>query len=146
MQEILTEIVLFIGKIHSYIGRMNKGSHSLFTDKDLHLIVMAIIGVFIFLFTYLIFWFIQKKLPKSAMFIVTFIYTFTVLVVITFAIEIGQKITNTGNMEFADILYGLWGFLIAFGFLLAIMAIVWVIRSIIKEVKQKNKTYAGNKR
>lgn len=141
MQEILTEVVLFIGRIHSFIGNMNKTNHSLFTDKDLHLIVMAIIGLIIFLFTYLVFWLIQKKFPKSAMFIVTFIYTFTVLVVITFAIEIGQKITHTGNMEFADILYGLWGFLIAFGFLLAIMAIVWIIKNIAKEIKRK-KSYA----
>lgn len=34
--------------------------------------------------------------------------------VITFAIEIGQKVTNTGNMKFADIMFGLAGFLVMF--------------------------------
>ena len=53
--------------------------------------------------------------------VITFIYVFTVIIVITFAIEIGQKVTNTGmmefatgQMEFADIMYGLVGFLVMF--------------------------------
>ncbi len=45
---------------------------------------------------------------------------FTLIVVITFAIEIGQKITNTGNMEFADILFGITGFVIMYACLAAI--------------------------
>ena len=35
--------------------------------------------------------------------VIAWIYVFTLIIVITFAIEIGQKVTNTGNMEFADI-------------------------------------------
>jgi len=35
-------------------------------------------------------------------------------VVITFAIEIGQKVTGTGHMSFGDIVYGLVGFLVMF--------------------------------
>lgn len=45
---------------------------------------------------------------------ITGIYVFTLIVVITFAIEIGQKITNTGNMEFADILFGITGFVVMY--------------------------------
>lgn len=54
---------------------------------------------------------------------ITAIYVFTLIVVITFAIEIGQKITNTGNMEFADILFGITGFVVMY----ACFAIVVVI-------------------
>ena len=36
----------------------------------------------------------------------------TLIIVITFAIEIGQKVTNTGNMEFADIVFGVVGFIV----------------------------------
>lgn len=39
---------------------------------------------------------------------------FTLIIVITFAIEIGQKVTNTGNMEFADIVFGVVGFIVMF--------------------------------
>ena len=42
---------------------------------------------------------------------------FTLIIVITFAIEIGQKVTNTGNMEFADIVFGVVGFIVMFLFL-----------------------------
>ena len=46
--------------------------------------------------------------------VITFLYVFTVLVGITFAIEIGQGLTGTGNMEFGDIVSGLTGFLVVF--------------------------------
>ena len=46
--------------------------------------------------------------------VIAWIYVFTVVVVITFAIEIGQKITGTGHMEFADIMFGLVGFMSMF--------------------------------
>jgi len=138
MQNLLTKLVLLIGKIHSYLGSLNKSLHFNMNDKEMHLVVMAVIGIFIFLFTYLIFKFIKNHFPKISTFIISFIYTFTVMVVITFAIEIGQKITNTGNMEFVDILYGLWGFIIAFLFLLTIIMIIWIIKSIIKKIKSIN--------
>lgn len=56
-----------------------------------------------------------KALSKKHVIVIAWIYVFTVLMVITFAIEIGQKITNTGNLKFADIMFGLVGFLAVFG-------------------------------
>ncbi len=49
--------------------------------------------------------------------VIAWIYVFTLIIVITFAIEIGQKVTNTGNMEFADIVFGVVGFIVMFLFL-----------------------------
>ena len=60
--------------------------------------------------------------------VIAWIYVFTVMIVLTFAIEIGQKITNTGNMEFADIMFGLVGFLAAFGVFSIIRGIYHLIR------------------
>ena len=51
---------------------------------------------------------------KQHVMVIVWIYVFTVIMVITFAIEIGQKITHTGDMEFEDIMYGLTGFLAMF--------------------------------
>lgn len=48
--------------------------------------------------------------------VIAWIYVFTLIIVITFAIEIGQKVTNTGNMEFADIVFGVVGFIVMFLF------------------------------
>ena len=43
--------------------------------------------------------------------------------VLTFVIEIGQKVTTTGTMDFADIVFGVGGFLAGFAiyFLLALL-------------------------
>ena len=67
---------------------------------------------------------------------ITAIYVFTLIVVITFAIEIGQKITNTGNMEFADILFGVTGFICMYLGLIVIISIVKFIFEIIKKDNQ----------
>ncbi|MGL5354377.1 MAG: hypothetical protein ACRDA5_13835, partial [Clostridium sp.] len=61
---------------------------------------------------------------------ISFIYTFTVMIVIVFAIEIQQKLTNRGNMEFADIAYGIYGFLYIF-------AIYVVLKLMYKFVKKQ---------
>ena len=56
--------------------------------------------------------------------VIAFIYVFTVMIVITFAIEIGQKVSGTGQMEFADIMYGLVGFLAMF-LIFSLLRFLW---------------------
>lgn len=65
----------------------------------------------------------KELAKKNLIMTISLIYVFTLLVVITFGIEIDQKITNTGNMEFRDIAAGLAGFLSMF----AIMLMIWGI-------------------
>ena len=67
--------------------------------------------------------------------VIAWIYVFTVIVVITFAIEIGQKITKTGNMEFADIMYGLVGFMAMFLVFAVIRMILHGILKLIRYLK-----------
>ena len=55
---------------------------------------------------------------------IAWIYVFTLIIVITFAIEIGQKISGTGVMEFADIAYGVVGFLCMY-VMFAIIRSIW---------------------
>jgi hypothetical protein len=61
---------------------------------------------------------------------------FTLMVVITFAIEIGQKITNTGTMEFADIVFGLGGFLAMFAVFEAVRLLIHLICYLIKKLHE----------
>ena len=64
--------------------------------------------------------------------VISWIYVFTLLIVITFAIEIGQGISHTGTMDFEDIVFGMGGFLLFF----AVFAVVrWVVKSLIKLLK-----------
>lgn len=125
MENFLYFIVSLIARIHNSILTINDGSQYVFTDKELHFIVMGILGILLVLLIHPIF----KWLSNSGhIMAVSFFYVFTVVIVITFAIEIGQKVTNTGNMEFADIAYGLFGFLAAFIVFMIIRGIYLLIR------------------
>ena len=63
---------------------------------------------------------------------------FTLIIVITFAIEIGQKVTNTGNMEFADIVFGVVGFIVMFFIFAVIREIYKGIVSLIRDVAHQD--------
>lgn len=63
----------------------------------------------------------------------------TLILVITFAIEIGQKVTNTGTMEFADIVFGVVGFIVMFFIFSIVREIYHLIGKLIKYLQQKNK-------
>lgn len=76
-----------------------------------------------------------KVLAKLNIAFISFIYTFTVLVVFVFAIEIEQKITNRGQMEFSDIVAGLWGFVIFFAAYLLLVGLFYGIKMLLKKIK-----------
>ena len=104
-------------------------------DKQLHFIFMAALGIVIFGATQILF----KKLAKYSITAISFIYTLTVMIVIVFAIEIQQKLTNRGNMEFADIAYGLYGFIYVFCIYLLIKLVVISIKKIYRKLQKKIK-------
>jgi len=111
MKEVLYEIVETIAKIHTKIMSLNNQYEYNLSDKSLHFLVIGAIGILLVFLIHPIF----KLLAKSGhTMVITWIYVFTLILVITFAIEIGQKITNTGVMEFADIMYGVVGFIYMF--------------------------------
>ncbi len=127
MEGFLYWIVGLISQIHSYIMGLNDQVEYNFTDKELHFIVIAVLGIALVLVIQPVF----RWLAESGhTLIITFIYVFTLIVVITFAIEIGQKATGTGCMEFADITYGILGFIVAF-------IVYAVIRTIVKMIAER---------
>ncbi len=64
--------------------------------------------------------------------VIAWIYVLTLIIVITFAIEIGQKVTGTGNMEFADIVMGVFGFIVMFLVFSVVRGIYKLIRNLIR--------------
>lgn len=135
MKEILYFIVEYIAKIHDKILTLNDTFEYTFSDKELHFIVIAIIGMAILFVVHPLF----KALSKKHVMVISWIYVTTLMVVITFAIEIGQKVTNTGNMEFADIMFGLIGFFAAFFTFCLVRGICHFIAKKIREGKEKKK-------
>ncbi|EKN71335.1 small membrane protein [Neobacillus bataviensis LMG 21833] len=132
MEKIIELIALIVNNIHDFILALTSWFGYQFSDKDLHFWVIGIIGIVIFLFTQFIF----KIIAKWSITAISFIYTFTVLLVIVFAIEIEQKITGRGNMEFKDIVVGLYGFLL---FLFIYLAIKFAITFLYKKTKKKTR-------
>ncbi len=75
-----------------------------------------------------------KLLSENHVLVIAWIYVFTVIIVIVFAIEIGQGITGTGTMDFDDIVAGVAGFMAMFiAFVIvraAVLGIFKLIRSL----------------
>lgn len=110
MSSTLKFIVSVMNYLHDKLILLTRELGLHFNDKQLHFLVIGFLGIVLFILVNRLF----KYLVRYSLTAISFIYTFTVLVVLVFAIEIGQKITGRGNMEFQDIVEGLWGFLIAF--------------------------------
>lgn len=124
MKEFLYFIVEIIAKIHNKILTINDKYENILDDKQLHFLVIGAVGMILLFIIYPLF----KWLSKNHVLIIAWIYVFTVIIVLTFAIEIGQKVTGTGNMEFADIASGIIGFMVMF---IIFTIIRWLILMVI---------------
>ena len=130
MERMLEGMVIFVAKIHNYILSLNDAYEKNFTDKPLHFLVIGILGMLILMVIYPLF----KLLSENHILAIAFIYVFTVIVVITFAIEIGQKISDSGTMDFADIVFGIAGFLLMFVIFAVIRQIFLAIINLFRKI------------
>ena len=135
MKEFLYMIVGWIAEIHSYLMRLNDTYEYHFSDKELHFIVIGLLGMAFIFIVYPVFKWLAKH---NHVMVIAWIYVFTLILVITFAIEIGQKVTNTGAMEFADIVFGVVGFIVMFFIFSIIREIYHLICKLIKYLQDKN--------
>lgn len=134
MVAILKLIVALINELHDFLTVFFDSFGVQFTDKELHFIIIGIVGMAIYLVVNALF----KAMAKYSISVLSFIYTVTVLLVIVFGIEIMQKITKRGHMEFADIVAGLWGFTAFFATYLVICGLVHVIKKGVKKLYAKD--------
>ncbi len=127
MKKIIDLMIDIIYKAHTYLMGINDSYENSLTDKQLHFLIIGLMGIAMLAVLYPLFKWLAKK---NLTILVTWFYVFTVLVVITFAIEIAQWYSNTGNMDFNDIVAGLVGyFMMSFVFVL-IVIIFELIKSI----------------
>ena len=77
----------------------------------MHFLVIGILGLLLIFLIHPLFRHLAKT---NHVMIISWIYVFTLILVITFSIEIGQRLTGTGDMEFADIVSGIGGFIAMF--------------------------------
>lgn len=99
-----------VARIHEKLLQINDSSALFLTDKQLHFVVMGLLGMGLLLVIYPLF----LALSKHHVLTIAWIYVFTVMVMLSFAIEIGQGITGTGDMDLEDVISGLAGFMLLF--------------------------------
>lgn len=130
MSKLLYVVVGLIAKIHSAILTWNDSCETVLSDKQLHFLVIGVIGMMMLFVIFSLF----KALSKNHVLVIAWIYVFTVMVVLTFAIEIGQGITHTGTMDFDDIVFGLVGFMVMFLIFAAIRSIILAVVKLVKSM------------
>lgn len=136
MSKLLYWIVGWIARIHTYIMGLNDAYEYHFSDKELHFLVIGIVGMILVFVIYPVFKWLARH---DHVMVISWIYVFTLILVLTFAIEIGQKVTNTGAMEFADIVFGVLGFIVMFFVFSVIREIYHLIRDGIRHLRKKRR-------
>ena len=131
-EAILYEGTMIIAQVHESIVHLNDDFELVLGDKELHFILMAVLGMLLFFMVHFVF----KRLAKWSITAVSFIYVFTVMTVIGLAIEIGQKITGTGEMDFRDVVAGLYGVLAFFAVYTVYRLIVMLAQYLIRRGKK----------
>ena len=131
-ESLLYEATMIVAQIHESLLHLNDNFELALNDKELHFLVMFVIGMILFFFVHFVF----KRLAKWSITAISFIYVFTVMTVLGFAIEIGQKITGTGDMDFNDVVAGLYGVLLFFAIYAAYRGIVLLVKRILSGRKR----------
>ena len=121
MKEFLYNIMGWIAKFHSLFLRLNDRFEYDFTDKELHFIIIGVLGMGLIFVIYPLFKWLAKH---NHIMVIAWTYVFTLILVLTFAIEIGQKVSGTGAMDFADIVFGVVGFIAMF-LVFAVLREIW---------------------
>ncbi|MEY8732519.1 hypothetical protein AB9M92_09700 [Peribacillus frigoritolerans] len=134
MKEIIQILAEIVNNLHDFIlFFVSDTLNSNATDKDLHFWIMGIIGIIIFMFVLFLSNLISRM--RFGITILSFLYTFTVMVVLVFAIEIQQALTSRGNMEFQDAAIGLWGFIVFFMVFAVLSSLFLLVKNFFKQSK-----------
>jgi Ca2+/Na+ antiporter len=133
MREIIWLLTDIVNEVHDVIETIADMMNLNMTDKDLHLWVFGLLGMVIFFFTHILF----KWISIWSIEPISFFYAFTVMVVLAFAIEIQQKITGRGQMEFLDAVIGLWGFVIFFFIYVLLKTFIILVRRFLMKNNEK---------
>ena len=126
-KEALYRLVAWIAVVHDKFNGLNDAYEYNFTDKQMHFLIIGLLGMAM---TFLLVPIVKLLVQKKMVLTLTWFYVITVLIVITFAIEIGQGFTHTGAMDFADIVAGIYGFLVMFALYAVVRGLIILIHKL----------------
>lgn len=136
MAKYLRMLVAWMSRAHEAIMTLNDSFETNFSDKELHFLVIGAVGLGLILLVYPLF---KLLASKNRVLAITWIYVLTVLIVLTFAIEIGQRITGTGSMEFGDIVAGMTGFFAVTAVISALHLLLWACRTAARHFRARRR-------
>lgn len=132
LKSTLYAIVELLAHLHSALLQLNNRYALALTDKELHFLVLGVVGMTVYFLVHpLIRWLARHGMEIA----ISWGYTMTLIIVLAFGIEIGQQVTHTGTMEFADIVFGIAGFLLMFLIYLMVYFLYLGIRLIIRHFR-----------
>lgn len=134
-RDFLANMVRVVTYLHTRILGLNDSYELYLSDKELHFYVVAITGVLLILVLYPLFRYLVKR--NKTLYIV-WIYVFTFLFAFTLLIEIGQRLTGTGMMDYMDTVAGLVGFLLASFVVFVIRWVYLFIKWVVKKIGERN--------
>ena len=134
-RDFLANMVRVVTYLHTRILGLNDSYELYLSDKELHFYVVAITGVLLILVLYPLFRHLVKR--NKTLYIV-WIYVFTFLFAFTLLIEIGQRLTGTGMMDYMDTVAGLVGFLLASFVVFVIRWVYMFIKWAVKKIGERN--------
>ena len=132
-ETMLREMTLMMAQMNTSIARLRTALGLPLDDKGLHFVVMAILAMVLFFVVHALF----MRLAKWSITAISFIYVFTIMTVLGLAIEIGQRISGTGEMDFRDVVAGLYGVLLFFAVYTAYRLLALLIGKLIRYAKKK---------
>lgn len=139
MWEIIYAFTMWVARIHDHILGINDAGGWYFDDKQLHFIVIGAFGMALIFVLYPIF---KLLASHGHTMVITWLYVFTVILVLAFAIEIGQWYLGTGIMESQDIAYGITGFLVMFLIFAILRGLYHGIKAMVKKDDRKTLVYS----
>ena len=136
MRDLIYTFILWIARVHDHVLSINDSGGWYFDDKQLHFIVMGLFGMLLIFIIYPIF----KLLANTGhTMVIAWLYVFTLVLVLSFAIEIAQWYSGTGVMEREDISYGLAGFFVMFIIFAILRGLYHAIKSMFKKDEERSR-------
>jgi len=139
MWDLIYKLTTWVARIHDHVLSINDARGWYFDDKQLHFLVFGVFGMLLIFVLYPLFKFLAKR---DHTMVITWLYVFTVIIVLAFAIEVGQWYTGTGSMESQDIAYGITGFLVMFFIFAVLRGLYHGIKAMVQRDNRKTRVYS----
>lgn len=109
--DLLYWFVRLVARLHDSLLKINDYTSVPLNDKQLHFLIIGVFGIMLLWIIYPIFKWLARR---NHVMVIAWFYVSTLMIVLTFAIEIGQGLSHTGSMELYDVAAGLAGFMTMF--------------------------------